>query len=339
MPRQRREKTDDQIAAEKRRRADARRLKRAQETSEQRAERLAQDLDTVLDKLSRCHVVIFVFAFLRGLPVTWNMMMPVFVSPSAVEFRCAEALNGTVATASGGGRQIWANSTAQCFTLDGTNASKPCESWVYDRSVYGKTVTEECNMVCSNRWMVSSSQSIYLAGVVVGTVAASHISDWYGRKRTILGAIVLSLGASVTTAFSTSATMYYILRFVVAMGVSGFADVIYTLIMETVSPRFRYMPTMTLDNGWTTGMLLLPWLHYLTREWRATQLYAALPLAPLLVLGCQAGNYLGTPAMPGGVPVLHLASSSLLPAPGYTVPPVLLTTKPAVPGITMPACC
>ncbi|KAH7940474.1 hypothetical protein HPB49_000356 [Dermacentor silvarum] len=42
MPRQRREKTDDQIAAEKRRRADARRLKRAQETSEQRAERLAQ---------------------------------------------------------------------------------------------------------------------------------------------------------------------------------------------------------------------------------------------------------------------------------------------------------
>ncbi|KAH7974175.1 hypothetical protein HPB49_011611 [Dermacentor silvarum] len=46
MPRQRREKTDDQIAAEKRRRADARRLKRAQETSEQRAERLAQDRES-----------------------------------------------------------------------------------------------------------------------------------------------------------------------------------------------------------------------------------------------------------------------------------------------------
>ncbi|KAH7980141.1 hypothetical protein HPB49_013354 [Dermacentor silvarum] len=46
MPRQRREKTDDQIAAEKRRRADARRLKRAQETSEQRAKRLAQDRES-----------------------------------------------------------------------------------------------------------------------------------------------------------------------------------------------------------------------------------------------------------------------------------------------------
>ncbi|KAH7973427.1 hypothetical protein HPB49_000906 [Dermacentor silvarum] len=46
MPRQRRKRRTDQIAAEKRRRADARRLKRAQETSEQRAERLAQDRES-----------------------------------------------------------------------------------------------------------------------------------------------------------------------------------------------------------------------------------------------------------------------------------------------------
>ncbi|XP_065306843.2 organic cation transporter protein-like isoform X1 [Dermacentor albipictus] len=246
----------------------------------------AASVDTVLDKLSRCHVVIFVFAFIRGLPVTWNLMMPVFVAPSAVEFRCADALNETVATSSDGGHEIWTNNTAQCFHSAGTNASEPCESWVYDRSVYGKTVTEEWNMVCSNRWMVSSSQSIYLAGMVVGTVAASHISDWFGRKNTILGGIVLSVAASTMTAFSTSVTMYYISRFIVALGISGYADVIYTLIMETVSPRYRYMPTMTMGNGWTTGMLLLPWLHYLTRDWRATQLYAALPLAPLFVLGC-----------------------------------------------------
>ncbi|XP_037556771.2 organic cation transporter-like protein [Dermacentor silvarum] len=140
----------------------------------------AATVDTVLDKLSRCHVVIFVFAFIRGLPVTWNLMMSVFVAPSAVEFRCADAVNETMASYSGGGgHQIWTNSTGQCFSLAGTNDSEPCESWVYDRSVYGKTVTEEWNMVCSNRWMVSSSQSIYLAGMVVGTVAASHISDWF----------------------------------------------------------------------------------------------------------------------------------------------------------------
>ncbi|XP_037275027.2 organic cation transporter protein isoform X1 [Rhipicephalus microplus] len=247
----------------------------------------APTVDTVLDKLSRCHVVIFVFAFIRGLPVTWNLMMPVFVAPSAVDFRCNnDALNHTVDTFSGSDHHVWTNNTAQCFRSAATNGSEPCESWIYDRSVYGKTVTEEFNMVCGNRWMVSSSQSLYLAGMVVGTVAASHTSDWFGRKKTILGGILLSVAASAMTALSTSVTMYYVSRFVVALGVAGYADVIYTLIMETVSPRFRYMPTMTMGNGWTTGMLLLPWLHYLTKEWRATQLYATLPLAPLFLLGC-----------------------------------------------------
>ncbi|KAL3200441.1 hypothetical protein MRX96_043422 [Rhipicephalus microplus] len=105
-------------------------------------------------------------------------------------------------------------------------------------------------------------------------------------RRPYWGGILLSVAASAMTALSTSVTMYYVSRFVVALGVAGYADVIYTLIMETVSPRFRYMPTMTMGNGWTTGMLLLPWLHYLTKEWRATQLYATLPLAPLFLLGC-----------------------------------------------------
>ncbi|KAL1483581.1 hypothetical protein MTO96_050215, partial [Rhipicephalus appendiculatus] len=84
-------------------------------------------------------------------------------------------------------------------------------------------------MVCGNRWMVSSSQSIYLAGMVVGTVAASHTSDWFGRKKTILGGILLSVAASAMTALSTSVTMYYVSRFIVALGVAGYADVIYTL--------------------------------------------------------------------------------------------------------------
>ncbi|KAK8774606.1 hypothetical protein V5799_010862 [Amblyomma americanum] len=205
-------------------------------------------VDAVLDKLSRTHAVIFVFAFMRGLPVTWNLMMPVFVAPSAVLFRCADdpemAANWTSMPANS---QLWrinssfstvVNDTEQCFRrAESAGDSETCTSWVYDRSVYGKTVTEEWDMVCSNRWMTSFVQSIYLAGMVVGTVAASHISDWFGRKWTIIGGLLLSAGASAMTAFSTSAAMYYASRFVMALSISGYADVIYTLIMETVSPR------------------------------------------------------------------------------------------------------
>ncbi|XP_077521209.1 solute carrier family 22 member 4-like isoform X3 [Amblyomma americanum] len=259
-------------------------------------------VDIVLDRLSLIHAGIFLFAFIRGLPVTWNLMMPVFVAPAAVHFRCTDDVDGAANWTSASTSQLWSNSSLniegndaeQCSRRVGiqnsekrsVNGSEPCTSWVYNRSLYGKTVTEEWNMVCGDRWMIHSVQSTYLAGMVVGSVASSHISDWFGRKWTITGGLLLSLGASASTAFSTSAAMYYTSRFVMAVGTCGYADVIYTLIMETVSPAHRYMSTMTMDSGWTTGMLLLPWLHYLVREWRATQIYAALPLVPLLALSC-----------------------------------------------------
>ncbi|XP_077521208.1 solute carrier family 22 member 4-like isoform X2 [Amblyomma americanum] len=252
-------------------------------------------VDIVLDRLSLIHAGIFLFAFIRGLPVTWNLMMPVFVAPAAVHFRCTDDVDGAANWTSASTSQLWSNSSLniegndaeQCSRRVGiqnsekrsVNGSEPCTSWVYNRSLYGKTVTEEWNMVCGDRWMIHSVQSTYLAGMVVGSVASSHISDWFGRKWTITGGLLLSLGASASTAFSTSAAMYYTSRFVMAVGTCGYADVIYTL-------THRYMSTMTMDSGWTTGMLLLPWLHYLVREWRATQIYAALPLVPLLALSC-----------------------------------------------------
>ncbi|KAK8763784.1 hypothetical protein V5799_033607 [Amblyomma americanum] len=260
------------------------------------------NVDAVLDKLSSTHSIIFVFAFLRGLPATWNMMMPVFVAPSAINFRCADDLETASNWDSSLESQLrvnysigtTGNSTEECFrpvTIENGLQSnvtvlEPCTSWLYDHSIYGKTVTEEWNMVCGSRWMISLVQSIYLAGMVVGTVGSSQISDWFGCKWTMMGGLLLPVGASAMTAFSTTAAMYYASRFFLALGISGFADVIYTFTMETVSPRYRYMPTMTIGMGWTTGMLLLPWLHYLTREWRTTQLYTALTLAPLLALSC-----------------------------------------------------
>ncbi|XP_077497473.1 solute carrier family 22 member 4-like [Amblyomma americanum] len=260
------------------------------------------NVDAVLDKLTSTHAVIFVFAFLRGMPATWNLMMPVFVAPSAINFRCADDLetasnwdaspasqvsvNYSLSTAGNDTEECSHPTTIENGQQVNVTILEPCTSWVYDHSIYGKTVTEEWNMVCGRRWMISLVQSIYLAGMVVGTVASSQISDWFGRKWTMVGGLLLSVGASAMTAFSTSAAMYYASRFLLALGISGFADVIYTFTMETVSPRYRYMPTMTIDTGWTTGMLLLPWLHYLTREWRTTQLYTALPLAPLIALIC-----------------------------------------------------
>lgn len=121
-------------------------------------------VDAVLDKLCRSHIIIFAFAFVRGLPVTWYMIMPVFVAPSKIDFQCAGDVELAVNTTVRRAIDIWANTTpvvadnytAQCYrstgvqgeAQDGIDRREPCTSWVYDRSMYGKTVNEEVSYVC-----------------------------------------------------------------------------------------------------------------------------------------------------------------------------------------------
>lgn len=250
-------------------------------------------VDSLVDNLSRCHLLISLFAFLRGMPVTWNLMMVVFVTPPNVPYRCStSSVNWTRTVFSATNASVLEEEArTQCFedvwnATDAEAVRIPCSSWEYDSSLYGHTVIEEWNLVCQSKWLVSVGQSVYLAGLVVGTVFSSHLSDWFGRKRSLLMGILLTAAASVCAAFSNSVPMYYASRFVVAFGTTGFSDIVYTLVMETVSPRFRFMPTMTLGMGWTTGMVLLPWLAYLTRDWRLTQMYAAAPLALMLLVWC-----------------------------------------------------
>ncbi|KAG0421104.1 hypothetical protein HPB47_002981 [Ixodes persulcatus] len=200
-------------------------------------------VDSLVDNLSRCHLLISLFAFLRGMPVTWNLMMVVFVTPPNVPYRCSTSS---------------VNWTRTVFSA--TNAS---------------VLEEEARTQCfEDVWNATDAEAVRIP-----------CSSWeFGRKRSLLMGILLTAAASVCAAFSNSVPMYYASRFVVAFGTTGFSDIVYTLVMETVSPRFRFMPTMTLGMGWTTGMVLLPWLAYLTRDWRLTQMYAAAPLALMLLV-------------------------------------------------------
>ncbi|CAN7945556.1 unnamed protein product, partial [Ixodes hexagonus] len=106
-------------------------------------------VDSLLDNLSRCHLLVNLFAFIRGMPVTWNMMMVVFVAPN-VPYRCATSqLNWTRTILSRINASVLEEEArAQCFegdwnTTDSEMERTPCSSWEYDGSLYGHTVTEE----------------------------------------------------------------------------------------------------------------------------------------------------------------------------------------------------
>ncbi|XP_064455282.1 organic anion transporter 3-like isoform X2 [Ornithodoros turicata] len=117
-----------------------------------------------------------------------------------------------------------------------------------------------------------------------GTFIAGHCSDWFGRRRTILAGILATAASGAWAAFSPTFIIYTVARVTLAFGVSAFRDVTDALVMETVSPRFRYLPTISLGIGWSLGMLALPGVAYIAKDWQALQLYACVPLGVMFLV-------------------------------------------------------
>nr|XP_027239553.1 solute carrier family 22 member 6-B-like [Penaeus vannamei] len=96
-----------------------------------------------------------------------------------------------------------------------------CGAWTYDHSVYESTVVEEWDLVCDNKYLMSTVQSTFMAGVLTGAVVLSELSDKYGRRTISLVSAVGMLVSSVAVTFVRHYELFITLRFFVAAFGSG----------------------------------------------------------------------------------------------------------------------
>ncbi|KAG0728064.1 Solute carrier family 22 member 6 [Chionoecetes opilio] len=61
----------------------------------------------------------------------------------------------------------------------------PCTKWDFDTSTFSSTVTSEFSLVCERRYLRVVHQSIFMSGVMVGTLFSGFLVDRYGRLRMI----------------------------------------------------------------------------------------------------------------------------------------------------------
>ncbi|XP_003743124.1 solute carrier family 22 member 6-like [Galendromus occidentalis] len=231
---------------------------------------------------------IFIFAFIRGIPSSANIMYLVFLTPKQ-KFTCV--------TPSG-----WTATNDQCFmrpsgTINGTliGGVLPCSQWTYDRSIYaGITMVEQSgamrrlpfhwNLVCSQRWMVSTTQSVYWIGVVCGNFIFAHVGDWYGRKRSTMIALIWSAVTGTLMAFAASIVYYSFFRFLTAVGTTGYYEACLLLVIEALSPAKRYIVTLTIGLGHSCGMVLVPVTAHLLTDWNLVHLAPPVIVAILLMI-------------------------------------------------------
>ncbi|WP_445489038.1 MFS transporter [Niallia sp. 03133] len=122
--------------------------------------------------------------------------------------------------------------------------------------------------------------SVNSIGMAVGALLFGLMADRVGRKNVFIITLLLFSVGSGLSAFTTSLSIFLILRFLIGMGLGGELPVASTLVSESVPKEKRGRVVVLLESFWAFGWLLAAVISYFIIPkygWEIALLISVLP--------------------------------------------------------------
>jgi MFS family permease len=100
---------------------------------------------------------------------------------------------------------------------------------------------------------IGLAASFYILGACLGALFFGYLTDRFGRKRLFLITLTLYLLATVATAFSTNALVFYLCRFLTGAGIGGEYAAINSAIDELIPARVRGRVDLIINGSFWLG--------------------------------------------------------------------------------------
>jgi len=168
------------------------------------------------------------------------------------------------------------NVTEDTITAEGLEF-KSCSRWDYSRKKSPESVVSQFDLVCGNDYLRSLSQSLYMAGKMIGAIGTGILSDKFGRKRMVLVSAAMVLISGIVIAFSPSMILFIVLRACVAASTTGMFTCGFVYCMEHVGGKWSTLVSFGLEYSWAFGYLTVPLIAWAVPQWDHLQLAVSIP--------------------------------------------------------------
>ena len=168
---------------------------------------------------------------------------------------------------------------SSCRMYDGQGGEVACDQgWIFDKTTFGSSAVMEWELVCEDKDMRATAQSVFMAGVLIGSYLFGYLSDKLGRKFSFFISVVIMAIFGVASGLVPDYYSFIILRCVVGATTSGVFLVAYVLAMEMVGPKYRVIAGTLCQYYYTFGYLVMAAVAYLlNHDWHLLQILLSAP--------------------------------------------------------------
>ena len=117
----------------------------------------------------------------------------------------------------------------------------------------GSTITKAGSGIAITTAQIGDAAGVYVAGACVGALLFGHLTDRLGRRRLFLVTLGVYLVATILTATSRDAWMFFVFRFFTGMGIGGEYAAINSAIDELIPARVRGTVDLLVNGSYWLG--------------------------------------------------------------------------------------
>ncbi|XP_076443491.1 organic anion transporter 3-like [Babylonia areolata] len=158
--------------------------------------------------------------------------------------------------------------------VTGDRAEVPCPQGLEFYDPVDRSLMSEWDLVCDKEALIDVSQTLLVAGMMIGAVFFTFMADRFGRKPIHITGCIGLLFIGMATSFVPTFLAFLPLRFMLGafQQATGLTNSI--LAMEILPSRRRFIPNIGMTLVWAFGQILLSLLAFLMRRfpWRYLQL-------------------------------------------------------------------